>query len=289
MRSHVVLLGAGLFALLALSPSGVHAAESYDNCNGFIDSVPVTISRQGVWCLRKDVSTAITSGSAITIVANNVTLDCNDFKVGGFAAGVGTSTNGVSANNRLNVTVRHCNIRGFLRGASLIGNSGGGHVVEDNRFEGNTQAGIAVEGDGSTIRRNEVRGTGTSTSLTGSAVGISARSGVDIIDNTVSGVAPTPLSGNATAYGILNHSIEPASITGNRVRGLVPVGTGMAYGIYNDDSGRIILRENDVARGGNLDGVGIQCYSAQSTARDNVVSGFSAPIVNCLSDGDTIN
>jgi hypothetical protein len=45
------------------------------------------IGKQGVWCLRKDQSTANTSGSAITINTNNVTVDCNDFKIGELAAG----------------------------------------------------------------------------------------------------------------------------------------------------------------------------------------------------------
>jgi hypothetical protein len=63
------------------------AAESYDNCSGYIDSVPAVIATQGTWCLRKDLSTAQTSGNAIEIAANNVVIDCNDFKLGGLAAG----------------------------------------------------------------------------------------------------------------------------------------------------------------------------------------------------------
>src|SRR5690606_24652633 len=85
----LLLLG----GLAATQPA--RAAQSYDACTGFIDSVPATISTQGVWCLRKDLSTNITSGNAITIATNNVTIDCNDFKLGGLAAGNGSNAFGI--------------------------------------------------------------------------------------------------------------------------------------------------------------------------------------------------
>src|SRR5690606_14995164 len=81
LRTFAVLILAGLASVLP-----ARAADDYDACAGFIDSVPATITSQGVWCLRKDLSTAIASGSAITIATNNVTIDCNGFKLGGLAA-----------------------------------------------------------------------------------------------------------------------------------------------------------------------------------------------------------
>src|SRR5687768_16439274 len=121
---------AALVLLVAVHVAPAHAAESYDNCTGFIETLPATISTQGTWCLKHDVSTAITSGNAITIAANNVTLDCNDFKVGGLAAGDSSAANGVYAASRLNATVRQCGVRGFSQGIWL---DGAGHLVEDNR------------------------------------------------------------------------------------------------------------------------------------------------------------
>src|SRR4029078_12340445 len=92
-----------LAALAASAPRSAHAAESYDNCSGFITSLPAVISTQGTWCFKQDLATAITSGNAISINTNNVTLDCNDFKLGGLAAGAGTMTYGVAATSRVNV------------------------------------------------------------------------------------------------------------------------------------------------------------------------------------------
>ena len=76
-------------ALLAVYASPALAAESYDNCTGYIESLPASISTQGTWCLRKDLATGMASGNAIEVKANNVVIDCNDFKIGGLAAGAG--------------------------------------------------------------------------------------------------------------------------------------------------------------------------------------------------------
>src|SRR5687768_14029700 len=132
-----------LLAFSALSP--VHAAEGNDNCTGTITSLPATISTPGIWCLTQNVSTAITSGTAITVSAHDVTIDCNDFKVGGLPGNVNTNTVGVSAHNWLNTTIRNCVIRGFLEGIRLAGTASGG-LVEHNRLDQNTVAGITLAG-----------------------------------------------------------------------------------------------------------------------------------------------
>jgi len=149
-----------VFALLFGAMRTAHAAESYDNCTGFVTSLPAVISTQGTWCFKQDLATSITNGNAITIAANNVTLDCNDFKLGGLAAGVGTHAYGIYGGGygagRSNITIRHCNVRGFYIGVYFEGTNGGGHTIEDNRFESNTYFGLQVEGDGSVVRRNRI-------------------------------------------------------------------------------------------------------------------------------------
>src|SRR5687768_7170485 len=81
----------------AVSPPTARAAASYDNCTGFVTTLPATIATQGVWCLKQDLSTAITSGNAIAITANNVTLDCNGFKLGGLSAGPASTATGIGS------------------------------------------------------------------------------------------------------------------------------------------------------------------------------------------------
>jgi len=151
------------------APSTVRAAESYDNCTGTISSVPAVISSQGTWCLKQNLATG-SAGKIINITTNNVTIDCNDFKLDGSSGGAGILSFGISAKNQSNITIRHCQIRGFFYGIDLEG-TGGGHVVEDNRLDGNTVYGMLVTGDGSVVRRNRVFSTGGST-LFPDAVGI---------------------------------------------------------------------------------------------------------------------
>src|SRR5687768_721081 len=97
-------LSAAVLVLLALCTSApaARAGESYDNCTGTIDALPATITTQGVWCLRGDLSTSLASGIAITVETNNVTIDCNDFKLGGLAAGTATQTVGIYASGKQN-------------------------------------------------------------------------------------------------------------------------------------------------------------------------------------------
>lgn len=284
------LTGIFLLAVVMLVPAmplPARAAESYDNCTGFVDTLPATISSQGTWCLRHDLGTAITSGSAITVATNNVTIDCNGFKVGGLAAGTNTNANGIHANGHLNTTVRNCNVRGFYIG--ILTRSGGGDLIENNRLDGNTYLAIYVGSPGSTIRDNRVIDTGGSTLTPEIAFGISAVNGVDVLDNTVSGMTTTSQEGNASSYGIYANTNGDGSVVGNRVRG-----AGIVYGIYSAFSGRLIVRDNDLQGSGAANSIGVYCVGNQTaeataTARDNVIAGFATGIQNCLSANNTVN
>jgi len=276
-----------MFAVLLAVPPTTHAAESYDNCTGFITSIPAVISTQGTWCLKQDLATAITSGDAITISTNNVTLDCNNFKLGGLAAGAGTLANGVHAVDRVNATVRRCNIRGFESGIFLASTGiGGGHIVEDNRFDGNTRIGLEVDGDGSVVRRNLVFDTGGTTQAA-NAYGIYAADSVDVLDNTVSGVAATS-GGNGFAVGIYTFGNLSGSISNNRVRDLLKDGSGAARGIFNENSDRIAITGNHVIGDGSVGSEGVECFDKDGRARDNIFNGFETPIATCSDDGGNV-
>jgi len=288
MRIRYYICGAAMLAMSSLAPSSAplssaRAAESYDNCNNFIDTVPATVNSQGVWCLRHDVNTALTGGAAINVQANNVTIDCNNFKLGGLSAGAATSAWGIQATDRLNTTVRHCNIRGFAEGIYFTGASGGGHVVEDNRFDGNTYTSIYVEGDGSVVRRNAVHDTGGSTfaSYVGQAQGIRTTYDVDILDNSFDGIAPAADgSSNGSAWGIISYSSNGGSaIKGNHVRGLAPLGAGASNAIYSGSSSLVTIDDNDLI--GSSAGNGITCSGTDTRARDNIVKHFTTGLNGC--------
>jgi hypothetical protein len=280
-----LLLGmlAWLLAILLAWPWIVppaQAAQSYDNCNGFIDSLPATISMQGVWCLRHDLATNITSGNAIEIAANNVTIDCNDFKLGGLAAGDLSQAYGIYAGDRQNSTVRHCNVRGFHVGILL---GGAGHLVEDNRLDNNLVTGIGVYGDHNLVQHNRVFDTGgLSPDVIQEDINAIIAS-ADIIDNTIDGVASDP----AMALGVTGIWALGADglVKGNRVGGLLDNGA-QAYGIYVSGSNQSIVDNHVTAAvaatvGTGFGGPGIDsAICTSNTSMKFATTGFGGCIDN---------
>jgi hypothetical protein len=275
------------FCLLLTCAGRAHAAQSYDNCAGYITTLPTVITTQGVWCMKQDLATAISSGSAIAINTNNVTIDCNDFKLGGLSAGSATLSSGIYAASRSNITVRHCNVRGFFIGINLYATTTGGNVVEDNRLDGNTVEGLSVDGDGSVVRRNLITNTGGSTSITKHATGIATSYNVDVIDNTVSGVAATSGS-NENSYGIVLSNNSSGRIIGNGISALVHDGTGVIVGIdgNNANNGHFTVRDNDLSGDDSAGSYGIRCNAgAAGAAKDNLTNGFFTAIDTCANAG----
>ena len=264
-----------LLAALLLSSCTLPAvaAESYDACVGFIDTLPVTISTQGNWCLRKDLATAVVTGAAITINANNVTIDCNGFKIGGLAAGASSTAIGIQT-EKLNATVRNCAIRGFYIGISAWGS---GHLVEDNRIDQSLVTGISVSGDGNLVQRNRIFDTGTAH---GQAKAIWAAA--DIRDNTIDGVMGHVIAGIwADGWG--------SEVRGNRVRGLVPDAEGISQGIKGRDGQQSII-DNKVLGGtsGALLGAGITASGELAFCRDNLIANFTGGMIGCDDNGGNV-
>ena len=280
-----------LSALLLAHSQPAGAAQSYDNCTGFITSIPAVISTQGTWCMKQDLATAMTSGNAITIAANNVTIDCNDYKLGGLAAGPSSLAIGIAAIDRLNGTVRHCNVRGFYVGLYLIqsapASSSGGYLIEDNRFDGNLSIAALVEGDGSVIRRNRIFDTGNS-SGGGVVFALATSYSTDVSDNIVSGVI-VKTGSNGSAIGIAIQSAPYGRVVGNGVYGLQPDGSGGGYGIYAVylAPARLAIHDNDLVGDGGS-GIGLDCVSATNRARNNTISAFGTGISTCSDDGGNI-
>ena len=265
--------------LCCLLSGPVYAAESYDNCTDFIDSLPATISTQGVWCLRDHLGTAITSGNAITIATNNVTIDCNHFKIGGLAAGDGSLAIGIRADARRNATVRQCNIRGFFAGIDLQG--GSGHLVEDNRLDNNLYVGIRVSGTGNRIQGNRIHDTGGATRNIHNSVSWGIHASADIIDNTISGVYSTAT--DTYPRGIFINAGYGFEVRGNRIRGLVVDGSGHGYGIVGVGTDSAIV-DNRVSS--SIPGYGIIDNGALDTVCiGNTVAGFATAFSNCIDGG----
>jgi hypothetical protein len=286
MRPALPFAGIALAALALPAQFAIttpaQAAETFHACTGFVDSVPTTITKQGTWCLRKDVSTSITSGAAINIAANNVTLDCNDFKVGGLGAGINTNTSGIVTSNTLNATVRNCSIRGFRTGIRL--QQAPAALVQDNRLDQNTYQGISVSGEGSLVQRNRVNDTGSGPAAITSVMGIEVSYSSTVDDNFVQNVVASN-GANVSVFGMRVVGGSGSSVSGNIVRNLVANGTGTAYGIYTSNGVKVFITGNRVAAT-NSTGIGIRCNSGNGSAKDNVSWGFADGIdSSCHDDG----
>lgn len=278
-----------LAALLAWAMAGAspgHAAETFHTCTGFIESLPATINTQGTWCLRRDLSTAITSGTAVTIVANNVTLDCNGYKLGGLAAGPASAARGIHSVMRQNITVRNCSVRGFLFGIIIEG--GAGHVVEDNRLDNILHMGIGGGGENSVFRRNAVFDTGGS-SLAGSRSTYGIYGYADVIDNRVT--AFREAGSGSIIQGIVQFAPD-SRVRGNSVYLLTAdADLYQVSGIRVLESAhRVLVSDNHVTALPNP-GFGIWAEAEaenEAVCMDNVIGGYEVAFDGCRDAGSNI-
>jgi hypothetical protein len=267
-------IAGGALAALALAcaaPSPVRAETL--TCTE-ITALPAVIATQGQYCLKKDLGTALATGYAIDIQANNVTLDCNGFKIGGLDAGLGTTTIGVHALARQNTIVRGCSIRGFYMGVSLEDPTESfplGVVVEDNRLDFNIRRGIYVAGDASIVRRNLVSGTGHD-GVSHTVIGILVNGGVDVVDNTIDGVA----AGTFLATGIYSANLTShvgTVIAGNRIRNLASSNHSLGVHVYGLE--HVVIRDNSLAKPGTLDPSTAFFCEVGGYLHGNAVIGFA--------------
>lgn len=277
---HLLLLSCLCLPLAMTAPA--RAAEGFDGCDGhYIDTLPATITTQGTWCLRHDLNTAIVSGPAIDIQTNNVTLDCNDFKLGGLAAGDGSVATGIYAADRQNIRVTHCNVRGFYRGIWLRGETRG-HQIDGNRLEANLYGGIIVTGYDNTVVGNAVFDTGGSTK---SNAPIAIDAGGDVIDNTIAGVWVNASYAVGNVIGIRIFATGTLA-RGNRITGLVRNGTGYAQGINAIGSNNSV-RDNVIgAPLAATNGAGIGGNGSSSTfCGGNTITNFAVAVGGCQDTG----
>ena len=258
-----------LLVLLAAAAPG--RAETVATCAGYIDTLPATICTGGTWCLDHDLATSMTSGNAITIAANNVTIDCNGFKIGNLAAGAGTDTTGILV-DRLNTTVVGCHFRGFE--APIVGVGAHGARIEDNLFEGGHYYGLYLAGDGTSIRGNRFVDIGGANG--GEAIRVAGRG--EIRGNTIDGVAPQ--AGNTA--GIVGYG--DFLVIDNTIRGLVAPIAGNESGIaFSGEDSHVFIEHNHLQAETDV-GSGVLCPGA-SIFRDNSVIGFEAPWTGCTDHG----
>jgi hypothetical protein len=283
-----VLALPALVLALAAAPRPALAAHDFEACAGEITALPFTIDAPGTWCLKQDLSAAVASGAAVTVAADRVIVACNGFALRNTT--VSNVASGVLAEERQQVTVRDCRISGFATGVNLYGftrATSGGHVVERNRIERSTSAGIVVQGDDSVVRDNQVHETGGGNS---GIYALQVKYDVEVIGNTVERV--TSLTGDAVAI-FVGGADARFSVIGNRVRGLSsgPEGGRIGISIQNTGTRGGTIRNNDIANAGSSISTdkGIYCYLNINGARGNQVNGLPIGMFGCRNDGDNVH
>lgn len=265
--------GLGFFGLMLLGFQGAALAADGDTCTS-ITSVPFTISLPGTYCVTKELPTpsTFTSGVAITISSNDVTIDLSGHTLSNLAAGTGTAATGIYALDQKNITVRNGTVRGFYIGIDLDATGSGassGHLVENVRADFNSNVGIQVLGAGSMVRQNQVLHTGGSTVGANTFALWIGGNGSQALDNAV--VDTTQPSG-----GVGNIAILADASTGN-VTGMVIEGN----------------RISNVALGSNSVAISAQVAAFSTLVVNNRIANFDfgIQIVNAgrYRDNLTIN
>jgi parallel beta-helix repeat protein len=262
----VFVLGGAAFALAMAAPD---ARAEVINCTT-INTLPTVIGVQGVYCLKGDLATSMTSGNAILVNTNNVIIDLNGFKLGGLAGGPNTTANGIAAYDRQNITIRNGSIRGFVQDVVFLG--GSGHIVEDMRIEGARSTGIRLSGSRMIARDNFITTTGDGVTTGASGIYVDSAIAFSITGNVVSNVSET-----AVANGIRLENATQSVIEGNEVHAIVGQ-TG--NGIYVGDGTRNVIRKNVVTADSAT--TGIAAWSSGDACIDNAVSAsFTTPLAGC--------
>ena len=271
---------------LILAATAVAAALTFGTFNAAaevtecieITSVPTIISSGGVYCLKQNLGTSLNFGPAISIEANNVTIEMNGFRLGGLSAGLNSQASGIVVQARRNVTIRNGTIRGFQTGVRIIGSfsQSSGHLIEKLLIEQSRSNGIRASGLDMIMRDNRIYTTGPS-GVNDAAIGIWVDSGANVIveNNVIAGVEET-----SKATGIIVQSSGDVEVSRNRLSRLSSTGTsvGITVGFSSD----VILEQNVVL--GDNGSTGIENTFSEVNdlvCINNRVGGFTTNIGGC--------
>lgn len=225
LRSASFIFALTLLSKIVFSTSAIAAPPKV------ILRLPYEIKTSGQYVLSKNLIFAGTTGQAISVLTDDVTIDLGGNTLAGSGNADGATVAGIHASGKKNIVIKNGSIRGFTWGIWLDGlaTGDGFHRAEKLRVLSCRVIGIWIYGVGSTITNCEVLGIVNPTSL---AYGIDVRgTGIDVLNNRVQsngvgigineGVGCT-IAGNtvvATSFGILFQGTGTGVRTNNIVQG----------------------------------------------------------------------
>ena len=265
--------------------------------------LPLTISEPNSYYLAEHINFTQSNTPAITIDANDVTIDLNGFALTGPGQSVGTNSYGVFISNQNNVEIRDGTIRSFGHsGIREDAESGKGHRILRVRAVSNKYSGISLRGSGHQIKHCTGAYNGTN------GIYVSADSLIisnNVHDNQGSGIQAnygSMVTGNA-ANNNQNHGITVDNgntlvdnTTSNNVNeGIKGVNANRVVGntVYDNNTG-IYLEDGCTVRGNMVyqnqrEGlhVGSGCTVAGNTVYQNQRNGIMVEY-GCLVQGNTV-
>lgn len=230
------------FAAAMILCAGAARAETTE-CTE-ITAIPFVITAQGVYCLKQNFGSPDTDITAIDVQTNNVTIDLNGFKLGNLGAGAATSSTGVRADNRENVTIRNGIIRGFANGVSLTGTSSSGHVIEDLIVDKSTAVGLHIAGNGHVVRNNRFVDTDSTPPPVPGFTPVVASTGLAAALVHQSGYQSHAGTG-VTVNGIYANGLSNSLIENNLISGTTSSG-GEAHSIISVNGGNLKIFDNTI-------------------------------------------
>lgn len=128
-------------------------------CSAVITNLPIVITTEGVFCFAGSLESSMESADAITIHADNVTIDLKGWTLDG--PGGGPETAGIyAAPKHKNIIIKNGYIRGFFTGIFLADTPpftvSQNHIIENIVADRNTKYAFRVEGNNCTLRNNRI-------------------------------------------------------------------------------------------------------------------------------------
>jgi hypothetical protein len=279
------IIAAALAASSATTPA---RAQATDACTP-IESIPATLDEPGNYCMTANATVALTNGAAITIAADNVTLDCRNYTLTNETASDTGGSSGILATSRYNLLVRNCRIfGGFAYGIAITQPQAGGNTTYYNRIENNYivgpyRYGILAYGSAIEVRGNQIYDVGGHAS--GLAIGIRVGGATNSVarfqvveDNLVAGT--TSLINNG--FGIYSDASVGAIFRRNTITGTVGAepsytGTGIRVAVGSANT----VRDNHILGRGRSNEVGIRLPTNGGLCMHNRIGVSLTPTIGC--------
>ena len=183
--------------------------------------LPLTISEPNSYYLAETINFSQTNTNAITIEANDVTIDLAGFSLIGPGKAVGTSGTGIRMGGRSNVEIRNGTVRDFRWYAICEYSSSNGkeHRVINVRAMSNGTHGILLYGYGHLVKDCTAAENGISGIFVANGCTVTANTAYNNQDDGISTYGGCTIVGN-TVYENQRYGINASSgctITGNTV------------------------------------------------------------------------